>query len=364
MTHQRKSLAEYSAEYSVEELDRELIVRGAQIPEAKRFEFGDTMGSPTWDTIMRQVKGIYDAAISQSPNEALSHFSTEQLVKMLLFKTGRIDIDDLRGIWGKDDRQDFFQIEDEQVKENAGCVAAICYSNNFLNITDDLSMLKVKNYGKAFNLDSNELFHQQPIATGRLNTGFLVEEDIIATAAHCADEKNVTDLRFMFDFKMKAPSKPVTHVSNENIYKGVKIIRRVYNSRKGGDGSDWALVKLDRGVVGQRVAKLSKKEITLDQSVYIMGHPCGLPLKYGPGATVSDINKTCFGADLDVYCGSSGAPVFDSETHEVIGIVVRGDNRDFRWTGKGWVSVIYSRSAKCSNEPQCTRVSEFIDYLY
>ncbi len=362
MTHRKKSLVEYSDEYSVEELDRELIVRGAQIPGDKPFDFGGAMPLPARDDIMRQVKEIYDSALSRSPNETLSHISTEQLVKILLFKTGRIEIDDLKGTWGKDSRLDIFRIKDEQVKENAGCVAAICYVNDFIPITGDLSMLKVRNYGKAFNLDPSEPFHRQPSAAGRMCTGFLVKDDIIATAAHCADENNVKDLRVIFDFKMKDPETPVTDISGENIYKGVKIVRGVYNSRKGGDGADWALVKLDRPVVGQKAATLSMKKIALHQPVYIMGHPCGLPLKYGPGAKVCGIHNAYFSADLDVYSGSSGSPVFDGETHEVLGIVVRGDSRDFRWTGKGWVSVIYPNPNMRSKEPQCTRVSELIQY--
>ena len=50
---------------------------------------------------------------------------------------------------------------------------------------------------------------------------------------------------------------------------------------------------------------------------------------------------------------------FDRKTNEVIGIVVRGDNQDFRWTGKGWLSIIYPNPDIHSKEPQCTRVSEF-----
>jgi hypothetical protein len=361
MTHIKKSPNDYS-EYSVAELDRELIVRGAQIPEAKRFEFRDTMAPPERETIMRQVKSIYDAAASLSPNEALSHISTELLVKILLFKTGRIEIDDLKGTWGKDSRKDFFEIEDEQVKENTGSIAAICLKDNLINLNNAFSILKVKNYGKAFNLDSSELFHQQPISTGRMFTGFLVEDDIIATAGHCADEKNVTDLRVMFGFRMEDPSKPAIRVYSDNIYKGVKVLKKVYRSRKGGDGSDWALLKLDRKVTGQKVAELSKKNLTLGQSLYIMGHPCGLPLKYGPGAKVHLIDHTYFAADLDVYCGSSGSPVFDSETHDVVGIVVRGDSRDFRWTGKGWLSIIYPSLDIRSKEPECTKVSELSYY--
>jgi V8-like Glu-specific endopeptidase len=228
---------------------------------------------------------------------------------------------------------------------------------SLIRINNDLSVLKVKNYGNTFNLCEYEPFRQQPIASCRLCTGFLVKEDVIATAGHCADEKNVTELRIVFGFKMLGLSTPVTWIPNENIYNGVKIIHRVYDPK--GSGADWELIKLDRKVVGQSVVKLSDQAFYRDQPVYILGHPCWLPLKYTSGAQVRGITEDCFSADLNVYCGNSGSPVFDCNTHEVIGIVVRGDSQDFRWTGKGWLSVIYPNPVIRSQKPQCTRVSEF-----
>jgi hypothetical protein len=254
---------------------------------------------------------------------------------------------------------DFYEITNEQIKKNACSVAAICFKDNLTPIKKGFSTLKHKNYGKTFNLCESEPFRHQPISAGRLSTGFLVQEDVIATAGHCAEEKNVTDLRIVFGYKMSDFSTPVTRVSHKDIYAGVKIIHRSYNRS---NGSDWALVKLDRKVVGQSVPTLSKEEVSPHQPVYIFGHPCGLPLKFTAGAQVRDIDRAFFSADLNVYCGNSGSPVFNKDTHEVTGIVVRGDNQDFRWTDKGWLSVIYPNPALYSKEPQCTRVSEFIGY--
>jgi len=344
---------ELLSKFNVEELDMELIARGSQIHAEERFKFKDMEGTPEREIIMTQVKELYDTA--PPLNQAFSHIDTWELVeKLIQGMCGK------RGIWFKDDRIDCFEITDEQIKRNTNCVAAICMKDNLIDKEKGFSTLKVKNYGKAFNLCNCEPFHHQPIAIGRLCTGFLVKDDVIATAGHCANENNVTDLRIVFGYKMLNPFTPVTWIPNENIYKGEKIIHRV--CKRTGNQSDWALIKLDRKVEGREVVTLSYKEISRDKPVYIIGHPLGLPLKYAPGAQVRDINDTYFAADLDVYCGSSGSPVFDSKTHEVIGIVVRGDSRDFRWTGKGWVSVIYSRSDIHSQKPQCTRVSEFIRY--
>lgn len=342
--------------FTVEELDMELIARAAQTPGEEQFKFKDREGTPYRHTIIAKIKELYDTA---SPaNQALSHISTKELAELLMIKSRGLN--DERAIWNKDDRIDCFQITDNQIRKNANCVAAICLKKDLTDTNNGFSILKVKNYGTVFNLCSQEPFRNQPIAAGRLCTGFLVKEDMIATAGHCADETSVADLRIVFGFHMLNPFKSVTRVPQKNIYKGVKIIHRTYDPK--GSGSDWALIKLVRKVEGHPVVKLSEKAICRNQLVYILGHPCGLPLKYTSGAKVRDITDACFAADLNIYCGNSGSPVFDRKTHEVIGIVVRGATQDFRWTGKGWLSIIYPNADIHSKEPQCTRVSEFIKY--
>lgn len=241
-------------EFSVEDLDKELISRGAREPNEKRFKFSDSMEIHERDEIMRQVKELYDTAKSWPRNEALRDISTEDLVKILLFKTGKIEIDGVRGTWGKDKRRDLFEIEDEQdaqkVKENVDCITAVLLKDSLIETNKKFSMLKVNNYGKAFNLCDYESFHDQPTAAGRVCTGFLVKEDVIATAGHCANIAKVTDLRFVFGFRMPDSSTTVTQVPDQNIYKGVEVIDKIHDRK--GSMSDWALVKLDRNVVEQQ----------------------------------------------------------------------------------------------------------------
>jgi len=343
-------------EFSIEDIDRELIARTAREYGDRLFQFSET-GTPERDAVVKQLKELYDPSKIQSSNEALSRKSTKCLYKMLRIKLGIEPEDTNRGIWYDDARVDYYNIEDDKAKKNAGCIAAVCFEDNLIRTNNGFSILKVKNYGKTFNLCDTEPFHEQPISAGAMCTGFLVKKDIVATAAHFANEENVSKLRFVFGFKMESPGETVIRMPAENIYKGVGIVGRDYLR----NGPDWALVKLDRCVEGQTVAKLSKEEISGDQTVYVLGHPCGLPLKCSSGARVHDIGKSLFGARLDIYSGNSGSPVFDSDTHEVIGIAVHGDNRDFRWMGSGWVSVLYPDSQIKSKGAECTRVSEFMN---
>ena len=95
----------------------------------------------------------------------------------------------------------------------------------------------------------------------------------------------------------------------------------------------------------------------------MIGHPCGLPLKCAPGASIDDFTDNYFRADLDVYSGNSGSPVFCAETHELIGIVSRGKPADFRWTGTCWITMRYPKTGPDYKGAQCTRVLEFGKYI-
>ncbi|MCP5101803.1 MAG: trypsin-like peptidase domain-containing protein [bacterium] len=348
----------------VEKLDRELVARNARIFEENGFQFTDKEGTPQREIVMERVKELY-----RNPpplNKALSRFCTGKLEKLLELNICKLRRE--RGIWNSDTRKDVYEIEEEPVKENTRSVAAICTKNDLLHENNGFASLRVKNYGKAFNLCDCEKFHLQPAASGPMCSGFLVKKDVVATAGHCidylmkfSDKKDVTDFRFVFGYHMSGPSTPVTDIPLDDIYKGEEIIRRIY--RRGGDQSDWALVKLDRHVEGRETVVLSGRDMSdaCKKPIYIIGYPLGLPIKYSPGASVGNIGDAYFSADLNVYCGSSGSPVFDSESNEVIGIVAAGDDRDFRLAGNCWKSVIYSRAGLYAEEPQCTRVSEFIN---
>jgi hypothetical protein len=351
------------SELTVKDLDRLLIAKGAQIPVEEIFKFEDSEGTDARDAIMTRIKELYASAPSLSSNEDLDFLDIYDLARMLIHKTGQIEENRSRGIWYEDHRMDYFGIQDKRVKKNADGTAAITLQDNLIDLNNGFSELKVKNYGEVFNLCEVERFRDQPVSVGPICTGFLVKKDTIATAAHFVNKYNIADLRIVFGYRMSAPTCPVIQIPNENIYKAAEITHRVYRRIDlMGDGTDFVLVQLGREVKGQEVITLSKCQAACQQSVYVIGYPLGLPLKYAPGAHVRGIEKAYFSADLDVYMGNSGSPVFNSETHEVVGMVVRGDTRDLRWTGKGWASVIYPHREIKSIEPQCTRASEFIEF--
>jgi V8-like Glu-specific endopeptidase len=273
--------------------------------------------------------------------------------------------DSRRGIWYWDERQDFYAIPDERVKKNALSAAAVCFADDLMETRSGYWELRVKKYGETYNLGAGEKFHGQPVAAGPFCSAVLVEEDIVATAAHFVDERNVTKLCFFFGYVMENSNTPCTKIADEEIYRGTAILHRHRDVKgPGATGSDWALVKLDHKVKDREIPVLSTKRLFYEQPVYILGYPCGLPLKYAPGIVVQNHQESYFMAETDVFCNNSGSPVFDAETHEMVGIVSRGDCRDFRWSGDRVVPVIYPDPGILSLGTRCTKVSEFIEYCH
>jgi V8-like Glu-specific endopeptidase len=165
-----------------------------------------------------------------------------------------------------------------------------------------------------------------------------VAADVIATAGHCV--KNAEDLatmRFVFGFRMTNAGTARTSFAADDVYTGTQLLGRQLSN----DGTDWALVRLDRAVVGRKAVPFrTAGKIKNKQAVFVIGHPCGLPQKYAPDAEVRDNGAApFFVANLDTYGGNSGSPVFNAQNNKVEGLLVRGET-DFVSTGDCDVSLV------------------------
>jgi hypothetical protein len=351
-----------NCDFSTADLDRELIARGAETPFDKLFSFSDPAGTHQREKIFQKIKALYRSAPPRNP--ALRHFSTRELLQKLRQLIEENRIEGKRGVWGTDQRLDIFDTPDDRVRNNVLSTALVCLKRDLTVTKAGDWKLNVKGYRETYDLCLCEPFYNQPIAAGSICSGVLAAPGIVATAAHFADKKKLKQLRFVFGFEMADPLSSVTVFPDEQIYRGVEILQRKYDFRGAtATGSDWVLIKLDREVKDRPIAVLSRRHLFFEQPVYVIGHPCGLPAKYAPGAAVLDIEKAYFMSDMDVFSGNSGAPVFCAETHEMVGIVTQGDSQDFRFVEGCWVSMVYPNSEVNSLGSRCTKVSEFGDQL-
>ncbi|MCB0168090.1 MAG: RICIN domain-containing protein [Anaerolineae bacterium] len=292
----------------------------------------------------REQPKLTEAMGAPDDQSPLVDFETEKIVENVQ--------DRQKVIYGVDNRQDLFNVADPAIQRSADSVVSLWNASNVVDNGNGTSTLVTQNFGTSRNLCSSEPFRNQPI--GAFCTGFLVAPDIIATAGHCVDAGDVTNTRFVFGYRMTNAANAQTVINNREIYRGVGLVGRELTT----GGADWCLVRLDRRVPNHRVVPIRRAgAIPNNQAVYVIGHPVGLPIKYAPGANVRDNSPAAFFvANLDTYGGNSGSPVFNASTHEVEGILVRGEN-DFVMNGSCRVSLVCPNTG-CRGE-DCTRTTEF-----
>jgi Trypsin-like peptidase domain len=241
-----------------------------------------------------------------------------------------------RVIYGVDNRKDLYLVTTAKVKAAAASVVALVKKGDLTRQSDGSFVLDTSSFQAEFQLCGSEPFVNQPL--GCFCSGFLVAPDVIATAGHCVKSaQDLANIRFVFGFRMNDAQTARTTFAADEVYSGAGLIGRSLAD----DGTDWALVRLDRAASGRSpVTGRTSGKISGSARLYVIGHPCGLPLKYAPGAKVRDnAPAPFFVANLDTYGGNSGSPVFNAANHRVEGILVRGET-DFVSNGSCFVSLV------------------------
>jgi Trypsin-like peptidase domain len=259
--------------------------------------------------------------------------------------------------YGNDDRQEIYELSGENL-EDADSVVALFHVSYVLDYGDGTSMLWTESYGEECNLCPTERFREQP--TGSFCSGVLIAPDVIATAGHCiTGEIAVQNIRFVFGYHMRDEDTPELVINNSEIYSAAEVTWLLDDNTR----TDWALIRLDRSVENHRIARIRQSGMISDgQAVHIIGHPMGLPAKFAGNAYVRDNRyRAFFVTNLDSYPGNSGSPVFNSTTHEVERILVRGEGGELVSQGDCYVSRVCPDTG-CKGE-HVTRTSEFLDYI-
>jgi len=90
------------------------------------------------------------------------------------------------------------------------------------------------------------------------------------------------------------------------------------------NGKDFAIIKL-KTLPQAPPLKFIDIDPQIGASVYTLGHPDGLPLKYSHGGKVVSTERHSFTVSLDTFCGNSGSPVFLDRTETTLaGILIKG----------------------------------------
>jgi hypothetical protein len=226
-------------------------------------------------------------------------------------------------IYGDDNRQDIFASPDEGLKQAADSTIAFIAKTRLVPAENGMVTIDTKQFGPDYNLCPDEPFWDQPIAANC--SGFLVGEDLVATAGHCVSEMECADYSVVFGFDKRTQEASASSVSAGEIYNCKEIVAREMT-----DILDFALVRLDRPVANHKPLVMAQTQAASGEEVVVIGNPAGLPTKIAGGASVRTQMGDYFITNSDTYGGSSGSAVLNSRTLEVVGILVRGEN-DFTY---------------------------------
>jgi subtilisin-like proprotein convertase family protein/S1-C subfamily serine protease len=240
---------------------------------------------------------------------------------------------DTKMIYGDDDRKNLYEVASPLYRKLADSTVALIKNSELRVLNASDLGLPSGTYGASQSLCTSEVFYSEPAAA--FCSGSLVGPNLILTAGHCVTNANdCADARFVFGYAVTQSGKFPQTVAAKETYSCKRIIARKQEAA----GADYALIELDRNVVGHEVLKLQRtRPAAVGDALTVIGHPSGLPTKVASGGKVRAVQTGYFNSNLDTYGGNSGSAVFNSETGDVVGILVRGDD-DFVMRGQCVVS--------------------------
>ena len=259
----------------------------------------------------------------------------------------------LDAVYGIDDRELVKETTPQKIQKLADSVAMIVSVDN-LEIGLLRTTINARSLKDNLNMCVSEKFITRPSLSAC--TGFLVAPDILATAGHCFQSaEDCASKKIVFDVDSKNQSKNGYIVLSKNVYKCKEFITSTLS-----DEQDFALVRLDRSS-RRTPLKLSKNVISSSSSIFMIGHPLGLPLVFTKDSEVSDNSgASIFKTNLDSFEGNSGSPVFNSKTLEVEGILVNG-REDFVQDPEG--ECYRNKTYEGAGGEGVTRIQELLPFL-
>lgn len=211
--------------------------------------------------------------------------------------------------------------------QNSRSVGLVVRRANLTAITDSLYRLNTTlTLGQRYRLCTGQPFADQPVAGE--GTAFLISSNECLTAGHVLTGAP-EHYALVFGFELASVGGSyLMNIPAKNIY--------YFTGITGGNQSlDVLKVRLNRAATADRpplpLATAGTEKPGTE--IYMLGYPSGLPQKAAVNARIKQSDDhTCFYSTLDAFAGNSGSPVFDKNTHRVIGILVSGA-ADFNWNG-------------------------------
>jgi V8-like Glu-specific endopeptidase len=168
-------------------------------------------------------------------------------------------------------------------------------------------------------------FANQPVSKWRYGTAFLIAKNLLVTAHHVLsaieinDKPDIKEARFVRNYIKKRPIQDENCYSFQDVHEPTAVIQEMVEQ-------DWAAIALKPcGGLLPSPVEISDTVPKVNDPIYCLGHPTGLPMKVTYGK-IKMINGLVAQARIDTYSGNSGSPVFCANTHKLIGMLTAGAN--------------------------------------
>ncbi|AFY00640.1 trypsin-like serine peptidase [Bdellovibrio bacteriovorus] len=174
-------------------------------------------------------------------------------------------------------------------------------------------------------------------------SGTLVAPKMVLTAGHCFTEDHTCENTvFVFNDEQK--------MEGATARKGWQCKQIVAQKNDFQSGLDYALVEVSMPKDEVEPVVMSTIASVVGDSVYSIGYPLGSLKKTAQGKVRSVNEMGSLETNLDVFVGNSGSPVFDSKTHDLIGILHGGED-DFQPESEdGSVQIMKCAEDGCKGE--------------
>ena len=159
-------------------------------------------------------------------------------------------------VYGYDSRKDVYEETDAPIRRRAQLSAVVLMDHGSLScssVTGECTPT-ARSLGQSRSLCNGEKFADQP--TAGFCSGTLISPNHVLTAGHCiTSDKDCANMRLVFNYMYSGTSAQLdTIVESTDVY-----MCRTYLSDMLEDGTDWAIIQLDRSPVanGKVAAKVA-----------------------------------------------------------------------------------------------------------
>lgn len=183
-------------------------------------------------------------------------------------------------------------------------------------------------------------------------SGSLIEEDLLVTAKHCLEviPGGCSDLAIVFDIKDQLPLRVPRLFNQSQLFS----CKRVYQPAD--PLSDLIMIRLDRPTKRPSLNFTETEDWLSLGELTVLGYPLGGDQKVASGGSFrKSFENDQVLAELDVFEGNSGSPVF-SNNKEVRGILLGGES-DFETDQTGCLRVKRCAHGYCTGETMISSLS-------